>query len=114
MEESYFLYYEEIDWVSRAKGRCKLAYAHDALVYHKVGSSMGTSDTIGGRYSALSAYFLTASRLRFTRRFYPMAFPTTVAFLAARAAWAYAHGNRKAASGIMAALCGRSASVYFE
>jgi GT2 family glycosyltransferase len=113
MEDSYFLYYEEMDWVLRAKGRCKIVYAHDALVYHKVGSSVGTSDNVVTG-SALSAYFLTASRLRFTRRFYPMAFPTTVAFCVARAVWAYAHGNRKAASAIVAALCGRRAGAYFE
>ena len=113
MEESYFLYYEEMDWVLRAKGGCKLVYAHDALVYHKVGSSIGTSHNVATG-SAVSAYFLTASRLRFTKRFYPMAIPTTVAFCMARAAWAYAHGNRKAASAIVAALCGRRADPYLE
>lgn len=37
MEDSYFLYYEEMDWVLREAGHCKMEYAHDALVYHKVG-----------------------------------------------------------------------------
>ncbi len=39
MEESYFLYFEEIDWALRARGRFRQALAEDAIVYHKAGSS---------------------------------------------------------------------------
>jgi GT2 family glycosyltransferase len=105
MDEGYFLYYEEIDWIMRAR-RYKLLYAHEAVVYHKAGASTGGShDRAAG--SPLSAYYLTASRLRFTRKFYPMAVPTTIAFCVARAGWGYAHGNRTAAKATMAALSGR-------
>ena len=43
MDESYFLYYEETDWAMRGKERYRLAYADDAVVYHKEGASIGSS-----------------------------------------------------------------------
>lgn len=75
MCEDYFLYFEEADWALRAKGRFRLAYASQSVVYHKVGGSIGTSSnplTI----SYTSDYFNIRNRLMFTRRFYPAALPT--------------------------------------
>lgn len=68
MQEDYFLYYEEIDWCTRGKGKFHLGYAPDSYVFHKEGASIGTAASGG---SALSTYFLFRSRIRFTARFYP-------------------------------------------
>src|SRR5690348_5684774 len=43
LSEGYFLYSEEIDWATRARGRHALVYAHDSIVYHKEGGSTGSS-----------------------------------------------------------------------
>ncbi|MES2716503.1 MAG: glycosyltransferase family 2 protein [Pseudomonadota bacterium] len=75
MAEDYFLYFEEIDWALRGQGRFHLGYAPSAIVHHKEGASIGThSDT--RKTSALSDKYLFRNRLKFTRRFYPLAVPT--------------------------------------
>jgi hypothetical protein len=42
MNEDYFLYYEEIDWFTRAAGRFDLLVAADAHLYHREGGSIGS------------------------------------------------------------------------
>ena len=74
MEEGYFLYFEEIDWATRAAGRFATAFAHGAVVYHKEGGSIGSSGIAGGR-STTSEYWLMRSRLAFVARFYPRLLP---------------------------------------
>jgi len=73
--EDYFLYFEEADWALRAKGRFRMGYAPDSIVYHKVGASIGTSSN-PMKISYTSEYFNIRNRLLFTRRFYPAALPT--------------------------------------
>jgi GT2 family glycosyltransferase len=73
--EDYFLYFEEADWAIRAKGRFRMGYASQSVVYHKVGSSIGTSSN-PMKISYTSEYFNIRNRLLFTRRFYPAALPT--------------------------------------
>jgi len=76
LAEDYFLYCEEIDWATRAE-RCgfTLAYADDALIYHKEGAVIGTSAD-GRRRSVLSDYYAVRSRLRFSIKFFPYTLPT--------------------------------------
>jgi len=74
MEERYFLYYEEVDWAVRAKGRFELGYCPEAIVYHKEGASAGSSSKKDQR-SALSDYHHTRSRLIFSRLHYPLLMP---------------------------------------
>ena len=76
MEETYFLYYEEIDWVTRARGQFKLGYAKDSVVYHKEGSSTGASDYATSPKSWTADYYSVRNRLLITRRFFPLALPT--------------------------------------
>lgn len=73
--EDYFLYFEEADWAIRAEGRFTLGYAPQSIVFHKVGSSVGTSSN-PARMSYTSDYFNIRNRLLFTRRHYPTALPT--------------------------------------
>ena len=74
MNEDYFLYYEELDWACRARGRFTLAYAKDSIVYHKEGGSIGTSSDPAQR-SPLADTYGVRNRIRFMRRFYPYALP---------------------------------------
>jgi GT2 family glycosyltransferase len=74
MDESYFLYFEEMDWAVRNRGRFATAFAHGAIVYHKEGGSIGSS-TRKGQRSALSEYYLMRSRIRFYRRNFPLLWP---------------------------------------
>ncbi|MFA5582556.1 MAG: glycosyltransferase family 2 protein [Paracoccaceae bacterium] len=74
MEESYFLYFEEMDWSVRNRGRFTMAFARGAIVYHKEGGSIGSSGKKGGR-TAASEYYLLRSRLKFYRRNFPWLLP---------------------------------------
>jgi GT2 family glycosyltransferase len=97
MAEDYFLYYEEIDWARRGHPKYKLAYAPQSIVYHKVGSSIGTSDTSHNKKRLRSEYYLTRSRFLFTWRYFPYALPTvflnilvTILIRLARGQWSRA------------------------
>jgi hypothetical protein len=79
MEESYFLYFEEIDWAQRAAGRFKLVYAPGSIVYHKEGGAIGSSGS-GRRRSPLSFFWLTRSRLLFTAKYHPEALPSVTIY----------------------------------
>lgn len=84
MEEGYFLYYEEIDWTLRAGHRYGLTYAPDSVVYHKEGSSIG-SKTMHRAPSLLAEYYMTRSKVRFMRRFFPWKLPVVYALSLAQA-----------------------------
>lgn len=60
MDEQYFLYYEEADWVLRAGDKFDISIAPASMVYHKVGASAGE---LAKGMSASSAGFLYRSRL---------------------------------------------------
>lgn len=76
MQEDYFLYYEEIDWAergARSKNHAwRLGFAHDSVVFHKVGASAGTGAT---KESTRQIY---TSKIRFMKRFYPSRNAVTV------------------------------------
>lgn len=70
MSEDYFLYYEELDWALRARGKFSQIYAQKSLVFHKAGASIGSSNKVSSR-SLLSDSYLMSNRLKITRRFFP-------------------------------------------
>lgn len=76
LQEDYFLYFEELDWAVRARGRFRLGYAAKSVVYHKEGSSIGGSDRAKTAKSTTADLYALKNRVRFTRRFYPYALPT--------------------------------------
>lgn len=84
MDESYFLYYEEVDWALR-RGALQLVSCPDAIIYHKAGTAIG-SPTLGRPASPFSLYFKHRARLRFIKRFYPLSTPFAWAFTLAKAA----------------------------
>jgi len=114
MEDSYFLYFEEIDWSLRAAGRFKLVYAPDSIVYHKEGSAIGSSRS-GRHRSPRSFFWLTRSRLQFTAKYYPAAVPSVTLYsLINCMQWALLNRNpRIFLAGIKAcASAGRGAIRY--
>jgi GT2 family glycosyltransferase len=73
MEEGYFLYAEEVDWCFR-RGDFKLGYAHDSIVYHAHGATIGSHHDRRSR-SSFSVFLDERSRLLITRRFFPWRLP---------------------------------------
>lgn len=72
MNEEYFLYFEEIDWATRARGKYSMAYAPRSVVYHKEGSSISSGST---NKSRLADYYGIINRIIFTRKYYKYALP---------------------------------------
>ena len=110
MDESFFLYWEEVDWGMRAKAAaCGIGYAHSSVVPHISGSSSGTSRKRAQR-SAFTVYLGARNKLHFVRRHYPRWFAWTVfvsflrsgEFLAAGSTRNFAAANR----GLLAGLRG--------
>lgn len=85
MDERYFLYFEEIDWTTRAQGRYQLTYAQDAFVYHKEGQSIG-SKSITKTGSLLSEFYCNANKFVYARKFSPWTIPTIFAYTLIQAA----------------------------
>ena len=67
MDEDYFLYYEEIDWFTRATNRFHLCIAPGAHLYHREGSAIGSP---GWQRSAtaFADFHLYRSRFLFMRK----------------------------------------------
>lgn len=73
MDDSYFLYCEEVDWCAR-RGAFKLGFAPQAIIRHSHGKTIGSHQDRRLR-SRLSVYLDERNKLLFTRRFYPAIFP---------------------------------------
>jgi GT2 family glycosyltransferase len=63
MQDDYFLYYEEIDWAFRSRGRYRQIYAPLSVVYHKAGAS--SKDKV----SEFSRRLLLSNKLIFFSRY---------------------------------------------
>lgn len=73
LNEDFFLYYEELDWVYRAKVKgYKPDWCEKSIVYHKEGA------TIGSSYKKRKSYFsevqLFISRKKFIKRYHSLGF----------------------------------------
>lgn len=76
MCEDYFLYYEEVDWALRAKGKFQFGYAPASKVFHKVG---GASRRVA---SFTSQRYMWRNRIRFVARFLPDSLVGTLSVMA--------------------------------
>ncbi len=92
MEESYFLYFEELDWAMRAKGKLKLGYARGSVIYHKEGAVIGSNRERMKR-SLLSEKYLSRNRVLFTKRFLPWALPSVLIWMFPAAAYRLWRGD---------------------
>ncbi|MGA9072157.1 MAG: glycosyltransferase family 2 protein [Terracidiphilus sp.] len=77
LDESYFLYYEEIDFASRLGKHGRWSYSLQSLVYHKAGASAGSARDRMAR-SAISELYLTRGRVIVCRRYFPWCIPSTI------------------------------------
>ncbi len=73
MDERYFLYSEEVDWCMR-RGSEKIGYAHDAIIHHDHGATIGSSESMQSR-SPFSIYLQERSGILLTRKFFPALMP---------------------------------------
>jgi GT2 family glycosyltransferase len=103
MSESYFLYFEEIDWAIRAKDQCLLTYAPKSVVYHKEGASVGTAFD-RKRRSYASDYYSSRSRMLFTKTHFPIAYPLVACALLAGSLFRLATGNKSGAKAVFSGL----------
>jgi GT2 family glycosyltransferase len=69
MSEDYFLYYEEIDWFTRAQGRYNICIAQDATLYHREGAAIGSRNWRQSA-SVTSDFYMFRSRLTYMRKHY--------------------------------------------
>ena len=75
MEDSYFLYYEEMDWVERGRRHgYRPVVALRSRLRHKEGASTGSRGGVRHK-SMLSERYGVVNRLRITRRFWPAYLP---------------------------------------
>lgn len=75
MDDAYFLYYEEMDWVERGRRHgFRPAVALKSLVQHKEGASTGSHGGVRSK-SLLSEHCGVVNRLRITRKFWPSYLP---------------------------------------
>lgn len=98
MQEDYFLYFEEIDWAMRGKGRYRMGYAPQSLVYHKVGASSAKTA------SWFSLRLLYRNRLKFVGRFFPERVTATIRHLFFEMGWLLLTGRFIYAKAIASAL----------
>lgn len=93
LNEEYFLYFEELDWALRSKGRFRLSFCDESIVYHK--GSASTHRGVPSKPSLVADYFSTRNKLSITRRYYPMCLPTVYAYLLIRALRRVAQGAHR-------------------
>lgn len=75
MEDSYFLYYEEMDWVERGRRHgLRPVVALQSRLRHKEGASTGSPAGARNK-SLLSERYGVINRLRITRKFWPAYLP---------------------------------------
>lgn len=68
LNESFFIYFEELDLAQRLKPGFSLGWCREALIIHAGGESTGAG---GNRRSARAEYHSTLSALKFTRLYFP-------------------------------------------
>jgi len=71
LNEDYFLYYEEIDWFTRAGESFRPCIAVDAHVYHREGGSIGSPSWRQAKPSLVADFHIFRSKHLFMRKYHP-------------------------------------------
>ncbi len=71
LNEAYFLYYEEIDWFTRAGTSLRRCIAADAHVYHREGGSIGSPNWRQATPSLVADFHIFRSKHLFMRTYHP-------------------------------------------
>lgn len=110
MDESYFLYWEDIDWSVRARrAGWRVVYVPGSHIWHKLGGSTPSRDRrVQWRYEG-------RNRLLFYRRHRPCAVPWITLSSLLNAAYLFARGRPRdglsLAQGVLAAAHGRTGTM---
>ncbi|NNM71283.1 glycosyltransferase family 2 protein [Enterovirga aerilata] len=104
MEESYFLFWEEIDWAVRARGRFRLGFAPRSIVYHRVGASIGTRDK--SEQSELAEFYMVRNRVLFCSRYSRRSLPFVLADVGRTMFRRLRRGEWRRAAGLVRAVTG--------
>lgn len=104
LPEEYFLYYEEMDWCCR-RGDLPIHFCTEAAVHHDGGHTLGSATMQRGP-SAMAAYFMGRSRMKFMRRYNAKALPVAFAYCLAKACKHALKGHFGAARGLVRGICG--------
>jgi GT2 family glycosyltransferase len=75
-DESYFLFFEDLDWGFKAKSM-GLGYASASIVAHKRGTTTGSASRDGAP-SRLSVYLQHRNAIHFVRRYFRWSIPLRV------------------------------------
>jgi N-acetylglucosaminyl-diphospho-decaprenol L-rhamnosyltransferase len=76
MDESYFLFFEDLDWGQRAKA-CGLGYASASIVGHRRGTTTGSSKSLAA-IPRLSVYLQHRNGIHFVRKYFPWTLPLRI------------------------------------
>jgi len=108
MNEAYFLYCEELDWVERMKlsSKLKLCVEQRAVVFHKIGASIGTAKS-GAFGSPQSEFYQAKSKLLYFWKYHKSYIFTVWIFMMLRVIKALLKGEYKTSLAITKAclLC---------
>jgi N-acetylglucosaminyl-diphospho-decaprenol L-rhamnosyltransferase len=77
MDESYFLFFEDLDWGVRAK-KLGLGYASTSIVAHQRGTTTGSAGGLAAM-SKLAVYLQHRNGIHFVRRHFPWSLPVRIA-----------------------------------
>jgi len=74
--ESFFLYGEELDYITRAKRKgWRFGIVPEAVVYHKVGATTKGGKNLNRKRPLFMEYHQSRSKLIYTKTFYPIYYP---------------------------------------
>ena len=76
MDESYFLFFEDLDWGARAKPY-GLGYASASVVGHRRGTTTGSARTLAA-IPPLSVYLEHRNGIHFVRKYFPWSLPVRI------------------------------------
>ncbi|MBT4520815.1 MAG: glycosyltransferase family 2 protein [Halieaceae bacterium] len=71
LSEDYFLYYEEIDWFTRANLPFRICIAEDAHIYHREGGSIGSPTWQREKPSLVADFHIFRSKHLFMHKYHP-------------------------------------------
>ena len=78
LDESFFLYFEELDFALRAKGYT-MAFAQKSIVYHHEGATIDAMRELIPGTPYAKEYYFHRNRLRIVNRYFRWAIPTAYA-----------------------------------
>lgn len=80
MNETYFLFYEELDLVHQIGGKEHIAWCPDSVLYHESGQSTGSQNPNEGKGSPIAHYYGNLSALKYTWLYHPFYLPMVLIF----------------------------------